>query len=532
MEETKTYYKKLYSSGDCTRVNLEDLFSDMYIPKLTEAMSNSLEGELSYEETLFALKNMKNDKSPGPDGFTAEFLKFFWIDLNKYLINSLNFGYRSESLSITQKQGLITCIPKGTKPKQFLKNWRPITLLNTSYKLASATIANRIKATLPSIINEDQKGFVPGRYIGDVTRLIYDLMNYTETYQIPGLLLLIDFEKAFDSVDRDFILKTLNFFKFGPSIRTWIKTFFNEMQSCVLVNGFASSFFQVTRGCRQGDPISPYIFILCAEILALLLRKNKNIKGVKMGNIIHLLEQFADDTSLTLDGSEKCLYAVLNTLQFFARFSGLKINADKTRLIWIGSKKRSRYKLCKNWNLDWSQSNFTLLGIEFNSDLETMSDLNYQNRFEKIEKEMTLWSLRTLTPMGRNVILKSLLLPKLNHLFASIPSPPDDIIESFQKKCFKFIWKGKPDKVKREIMCLKPKHGGINIPNIKYTIDAQKLSWMRKIYRNRDWFEHISMYIPDANKLWLADATYTENNIIPNVSNLFWKDVLSAWALS
>ena len=103
-------------------------------------------------------------------------------------------------LSITQKQGIITCIPKENKPKQLLKSWRPLTLLDTVYKIASGTIANRLKLVVNSLINKDQTGFIKGRYIGENIRLVYDLMSYTEENHIPGLLLLIDFEKAFDSL--------------------------------------------------------------------------------------------------------------------------------------------------------------------------------------------------------------------------------------------------------------------------------------------------------------------------------------------
>ncbi len=140
----------------------------------------------------------------------------------------------------------------------------------------------------------------------------------------------------------------LRFFNFGPSITRWIDTFHHDIESRILVNSFASQPFHIGRGCRQGDPISPYICLLCVEILGIMIRNNKKIKGIKLGEIEYLLSQFADDTSLTLDGTEQCLYAVLTTLQFFARFSGLKVNVDKTKLIWIGSKKRSRYKLCKD----------------------------------------------------------------------------------------------------------------------------------------------------------------------------------------
>ena len=131
----------------------------------------------------------------------------------------MNFGYVNGELSNTQKEGIITCIPKENKPKHLLKNWRPITLLNTVYKIGSGSIANRLKSTLDKLISKEQTGFIPGRYIGENIRLIYDLLQYTEENQIPGLLLFIDFEKAFDSVSWKFIQKVLKFFNFGPSIK-------------------------------------------------------------------------------------------------------------------------------------------------------------------------------------------------------------------------------------------------------------------------------------------------------------------------
>ena len=146
---------------------------------------------------------MKNSKSPGLDGFTVEFFNFFWIDIGIFILRSLK--YRNGSLSITQKQGLITCLPKTNKSRLSLKNWRPISLLNVIYKLASSVIANRVKNTLQSVIHENQKGFIAGRFIGENIRLIYDVLFETKQQNIPGLILSIDFEKAFDTVSWKFI---------------------------------------------------------------------------------------------------------------------------------------------------------------------------------------------------------------------------------------------------------------------------------------------------------------------------------------
>ena len=192
-------------------VNLNEIVDKEKVNILNHAMSQQLEGKVTYQEALNSLKHMKNEKSPGSDGFTAEFFKFFWKDLGMFLLRSYNKSFDKGELSITQKQGIISILPKGDKPREFLKNWRPISLLNVSYKIISACIANRIKQVLSFLIHENQKGFLKNRFIGENTRIIYDTLYTAKENNIPGMLLLIDFEKAFDSVSWSFMYKTLHF---------------------------------------------------------------------------------------------------------------------------------------------------------------------------------------------------------------------------------------------------------------------------------------------------------------------------------
>ena len=156
-------------------------------------------------------------------------------------------------------------------------------------------------------------------------------MQYTENNNIPGLLLMIDFEKAFDTVSWKFINKTLNFFNFGPSFIQWISVFQENICSSVSQAGHLSNFFKLGRGCRQGDPISSYIFLLCVEILALKLKSNPDIKGINIDDTEYLLSQHADDTLVILDGTEKSLREIIKELNNFFQISGLKINVSKTQ---------------------------------------------------------------------------------------------------------------------------------------------------------------------------------------------------------
>ena len=329
---------------------------------------------------------MKNNKTPGIDGFPAEFFKVFWSRLKYYILSAINTCYDKGILSLTLRQCIISCIPKGDKSRELLKNWRPISLLSVVYKLASASIANRIKTVLDTIIEKSQTGYISGRYIGESTRLIYDVMHYTEDMNIDGLLMLIDFEKAFDSLSWKFLYKVLKYVGFKDSIIAWVHLFNNEVQASVIQYGYLSEPFKICRGAKQGDPLAAYLYIICGEVLSILIRNNKSIKGSTMGEVEHKLTQFADDTTLLLDGAGASLWAALNVLEIFGSLSGLKMNSEKTTVIWIGRKKHSKDKIQTKFKLQWNITTFDLLGLNFNVNLQEMVDINFNKAILKSKK--------------------------------------------------------------------------------------------------------------------------------------------------
>ena len=156
------FYKKLYEEQH-EQYSSIDFFKDS-INKLSERNKQLCEGKLTENECSIALKDMKKQKSPGSDGISTEFYKIFWNNIKQYLINSLNFSFENNNLTELQKQGLITLIPKQCKDSTILSNWRPITLLNVDYKIATKTMANRIKPILNTIISSAQSGFIKNRY--------------------------------------------------------------------------------------------------------------------------------------------------------------------------------------------------------------------------------------------------------------------------------------------------------------------------------------------------------------------------------
>ena len=264
----KQFYSNLYKKGKCDNANLN--FYDETAIKLNEEEQLTCEGNLTEHECANALKDMKNNKSPGTDGITTDFYKIFWNDIKQFLIKSLNFGYTKGSLSELQSQSLITLLPKPDKDTSHLKNWRPISLLNTDYKIASKAIANRIKSVLPNIITESQTGFIKGRYIGENIRLLEETLDYVEDSNTECLLFFSDFEKAFDSVDHNFLISTLKHFNFGDSFIRWVIVFYNNIKSSVTNNGFITDFFPIERGVRQGCPLSPYsVYNSCRTLITM-----------------------------------------------------------------------------------------------------------------------------------------------------------------------------------------------------------------------------------------------------------------------
>ena len=240
LKEIESFYGELYASQvvDDNKA-FDDFTCDLQTAKLTDEEREELEGYITIEECAKVLKTFPPGKSPGDDGFTAEFYTCFFDLVSCDLVNSFNAAYKEGELSISQRRGVITLVPKEDSGLSDLSNWRPITLLNLDYKIASKVIAKRIEKILPRIIHPDQTGFVKGRYIGQNIRLINDIMEHTKLHNIPGILLLLDFRKAFDTIEWSFIQNTLNFLNFGDGIERWVSTFYTGPESAVLNNGFS-----------------------------------------------------------------------------------------------------------------------------------------------------------------------------------------------------------------------------------------------------------------------------------------------------
>ena len=289
-------------------------------------------------------------------------------------------------------------------------------------------------------------------------------------------MLFLDFQKAFDTLEWSFIQHTINLFNFGKSIKKWISTFYTNSESSVLNNGFCTNYFKLSRGVRQGCcPLSPYLFILAAEVLATTIRQDKTVRGITIFGSKSKISQFADDTSAFCDNlsSVQNLITIVND---FGTFSGLKLNASKAKAIWLGP---WRDREDQPLNLNWTKDPVRTLGIFVSYDENANEKRKFTLKVQKLTTNLDIWRSRNLNLFGRVLITKSLGILHLIYSKLMLVTAPE-IVSSVTTSPFDFVWCKKPDKIKRQVMYQDYVDGGLRVPNMEVMAKSLKLAWISR----------------------------------------------------
>ncbi len=221
---------------------------------------------------------MKRNKSPGPDGIIVEFYQEYWEYLKDHILDIYNYSYEVHKLSYTQYLALLILLyKKGLR--EDLTNWRPISLNNVDIKLLSKVLACRLKQVLPEIISTDQNGCIMGRLAAKNIRLVEDILDKCDEDEV---ILLIDNEKAFDRVEKEWLFSVLEAFDLGDYFINWIKIMYSGMKSAIVTNGFVSEYFEISRGIRQGDSLSALLYVIQVEPLAEYQRETSELTGISL----------------------------------------------------------------------------------------------------------------------------------------------------------------------------------------------------------------------------------------------------------
>ena len=519
------FYKKLYTKENECSSTQDRLLQNIDI-FLTNEARECLNKEIDQRELKESMLSMKNSKSPGSDGLGKEFYEFFWEDLCDFYDDVVKEIFETDELSRTQQEGLIKIAYKKNG-RHLLKNYRPLSLQNFDVKIIAKSLAKRMALYINDLIHDNQK-CVPGRKITTNIHIAQDLIDTINANGDKAAFIFIDQEKAFDRISHNFMIKTLIAFGFPENFIKWVKILYNNITSRVKINGFLTESFDIERGVRQGCPLSSLIYVLCAEVLAIEIRKNDNIQGYKYNNFQNeqKLLSFADDMKICII-TDQSLFELFKVLHDYELASNAKVNQDKTKALWIGQwQNRTDTPL----GLKWTNGNVEFLGPHIGNDRESASRITFEIVKNSIKNKISYWNPKHISLKGKAKILNIFVLSKLWSTL-EILDIPDNTLDELNRMIKAYFWN---DLHQRElkVICYPYHEGGLNLQSIVYKMNAFRIKWLSELLGK------------DSTKIerWLADHLIgTKNQVfglkiinyrtsdLNHIKNSFYRKAVKIW---
>eukprot|EP00253_Pinus_taeda_P023451 PITA_23451 len=483
------------------------------IPRLiTEEQNWSLRKKITMEEVEEAVRSMPNDKAPGPDGFTINFYKACWEIVKNDIWEIVEDSRKSKTLLKSLNSTFIALVPKveeANTPEKF----RPIALCNVIYKIISKIIANRLKMVLPGIISHEQSGYVEGRQILDNILLAQEMIHSLHSRKIPGMLLQLDLSKAYDKVSWTYLEATLKAFGFSQPWIKWVLELIKSTRYSILVNGTPSKPFKPSRGIRQGDPLSPFLFVILMEGLSRLITKKKEegqIRGLQpirsCPETTH--QQFVDDTMLHGTPTVKEAKAYKNILHLFSKASGMEINFSKSTIFFFNTHFAVQAHLSRLLGFRIGSLPSRYLGAPLT--LKPWQKVHWEKVLANMERRCKHWTNRALNFAGRLVLTKAILQAIPQYMLSILPAPKGvlDQIRCIQRA---FLWSGNNEKKKWSLvawkkLCRPKNRGGLNLvdPHTTNRVCGAKIWWKWISNTNLPWASHWKeKYRPTSSNLEL-----------------------------
>ncbi|XP_074298841.1 uncharacterized protein LOC141629796 [Silene latifolia] len=478
--EILTFFRTLWGASTSSPAassfeSTESFLSNLDLPSLSSADCSVLSAPFSDNDVLCALRTMDGSKSPGPDGITPRFDQYFWPQIGSLVsaavVQFLNSGVMLKEWNCTH----IVLIPKIDHP-ELVTHYRPISLCNVIYRIASKCLANRLKLVIPSIISDSQQAFVPGRLMSDGCLVAHEVLHYinktkggTNCYAV----LKLDMSKAFDRVSWHLLMALMRHMGFPIHWRNIVWECISTVSYRILVNGAPSAVIKPSYGLRQGDPISPYLFIICMEVLSRQLARAERMKtltGIKISRyeptLSHLF--YADDALLCCKATHNSFEALRDLLKDFELVSGQMINLDKSYIKFSPNTPEDfRTHVTSILKMPMVSSFGDYLGVPI--DVPRKRSEVFFPLIDKITTRIASWSALHLSQPSKLIIISAILLASLNHILSYVPIPLG-VCRKIDALIAAFWWRSDWRKntihwLNRDILHAPKDYGGLGIKN-------------------------------------------------------------------
>ncbi|GKV35665.1 hypothetical protein SLEP1_g43906 [Rubroshorea leprosula] len=496
--------------------------------QISSQQAERLSASFSEDEIKKAVWDCSSSKAPGPDGFNFRFFREFWETIKKDVVGFLQEFQKYGKLVSGLNASFITLIPKVSNPQK-IEEYRPISLIGAMYKIVAKLLANRLKEVISYVIGEHQMAFVEGRQLTEAVVMANEIIDEARKKNLNSFILKMDFEKAYDKVSWSFLDYMMSRFGFDKTWRGWILECLQTSSVSVLVNGSPTREFTVSRGLKQGDPLSPFLFLMVAEGLNGLIHSaiRKNLfQGVAVGyngvSFSHI--QFADDTILFGKATESNVWAAKCILRSFELVSGLKINFSKSQLMSINMEEEWTIRMSYLLNCQIGVIPFKYLGMLVGGNHRRVSF--WQTLVDSLKKKLAGWKGKWLSFGGRITLLNSV-LTSLPVFLLSVFLAPKNVVRSIEKIRRDFLWGGCEDTrkvhwVNWEKVCKGKHEGGLGVKSIRAFNLALLGKWWGKLAKGEAglWSRLIKEKYGAGNDSWLS---WVKNG--RGEGSSWWKDV-------
>ena len=402
---------------------------------------------ITLDELRQALKQSARGKKPGSDGLPYELYSQFWDLLGPELLLVLHESFQQQhaSLPASMTQGVITLLYKGKGSRAVLDSYRPITLLNSDYKLLAKALASRFGLALRHIIDPTQTAFVPGRWIGDNVLCHLEEVDWLQQTGQPGCMVFLDFSKAYDRLSRSWVLSCMHSMGFGQNACKWVNIMLANTSATATFNGWSSASFPERSGVQQGSPLSPLLYVIGAQPLASHLRQQAQhgvIKPITMpdGQPAPISHQHADDTSLHVSHPADAQLAIGSSIALFCAATGSQLNTAKSQAFLVQPEPLTSATVAALPDISFITGQQTVrhLGIRIGYDMQAACSQTFSSIYSAICSKVRHWSARSLSFLGRAHVAKQVLAASLWY-HATFQRPPEHLLRAINALLRNFV---------------------------------------------------------------------------------------------